>query len=407
MPKFYNIKYFATFIGILFSSILLCLETASARYASIVIDAKSGKVLHASNPDRRRYPASLTKMMTLYMLFDALDRGKLTLNQRLKVSRRAQGMAPSKLGLKRGQTIKVKDAILALITKSANDVAVVVAESLGRTEVKFAQMMTKKARAIGMRKTRFRNASGLPNRRQVSTARDMAILAQHLIDDFPQFYHFFGTQRFSYKRRSFRNHNNLLKNYPGVDGIKTGYIRASGFNLVASSKRRGRRLIGVVFGGKSAKSRDHHMRRLFERAFALVPKNRKSHPKVSMVKRSDRPNSNTVPATQVAFRAPAVPTDRVRRWAIQVGAFSQSSAARMAAYGAAGRLQGVADHGRVAIVSHGKERGVLYRAQIVGMSQREAVKSCSFLRARRHDCVAVPPLTQLHSEGRRRHIRSR
>ena len=396
MPKFYNIKNFATFIGMLFSCILLCQETASARYASIVIDAKSGKVLHASNPDRRRYPASLTKMMTLYMLFDALDRGRLTLNQRLKVSRRAQGMAPSKLGLKRGHTIKVKDAILALITKSANDVAVVVAESLGRTEVKFAQMMTKKARAIGMRKTRFRNASGLPNRRQLSTARDMAILAQHLIDDFPQFYHYFGTQRFSYKRRSFHNHNNLLKNYPGVDGIKTGYIRASGFNLVASSKRRGRRLIGVVFGGKSAKSRDRHMRRLFERAFALVPKNRKNRPAATMVKRGDRekPKMKTVPATQVAFRDPAISTDRVRRWAIQVGAFSQSSAARMAAYGAAGRLQGVADHGRVAIVSHGKKRGILYRAQIIGMSQREAVKSCSFLRARRHDCVAVPPLTQ-------------
>ena len=396
MPKFYNIKYSATFIVMLFSSILLCQETASARYASIVIDAKSGKVLHASNPDRRRYPASLTKMMTLYMLFDALDRGRLTLNQRLKVSRRAQGMAPSKLGLKRGHTIKVKDAILALITKSANDVAVVVAESLGRTEVKFAQMMTKKARAIGMRKTRFRNASGLPNRRQVSTARDMAILAQHLIDDFPQFYQYFGTQRFSYKRRSFHNHNNLLKNYPGVDGIKTGYIRASGFNLVASSKRRGRRLIGVVFGGKSAKSRDRHMRRLFERAFALVPKNRKNRPAATMVKRGDRekPKMKTVPATQVAFRDPAISTDRVRRWAIQVGAFSQSSAARMAAYGAAGRLQGVADHGRVAIVSHGKKRGILYRAQIIGMSQREAVKSCSFLRARRHDCVAVPPLTQ-------------
>ena len=396
MPKFYNIKYFAIFVGILFLSILLCQGTASARYASIVIDAKSGKVLHASNPDRRRYPASLTKMMTLYMLFDALDRGRLTLNQRLKVSRRAQGMAPSKLDLKRGHTIKVKDAILALITKSANDVAVVVAESLGRTEVKFAQMMTKKARAIGMRKTRFRNASGLPNRRQLSTARDMAILAQHLIDDFPQFYHYFGTQRFSYKRRSFHNHNNLLKDYPGVDGIKTGYIRASGFNLVASSKRRGRRLIGVVFGGKSAKSRDRHMRRLFERAFALVPKNRKNRPAATMVKRGDRekPKIKTVPATQVAFRAPAIPTDRVRRWAIQVGAFSQSSAARTAAYGAAGRLQGVANHGRVAIVSHGKERGILYRAQIIGMSQHEAVKACSFLLARRHDCVSVPPLTQ-------------
>lgn len=395
MKMTYNIRNISVFIGILFSLSVWESNSASARYASIVVDAKSGKVLHASNPDRRRYPASLTKMMTLYMIFDALDRGKISLNQRLKVSRLAQGMAPSKLGLKRGQSIKVKDAILALITKSANDVAVVVAEALGGTEVKFAQKMTKKARSIGMRKTRFRNASGLPNRRQVSTARDMAVLAQRLIDDFPQFYHFFGTQRFNYKRRTFRNHNKLLRNYPGVDGIKTGYIRASGFNLVASSKRHGRRLIGVVFGGKSAKSRDRHMRRLFERAFALVPKKRTRYPATTAeaIEKS-KPRNATVRQVALQQTKTFKSNDRVRRWAIQVGAFSQSSAARLAAYGAAGRLQGVADHGRVAVVMHKQERGRLYRAQIVGMSQREAVKSCTYLRARRHECVAVPPLTQ-------------
>ena len=260
------------FISVLLLGVAFFQSSANARYASIVVDEQTGKVLHASNPDRRRYPASLTKMMTLYMVFDALKRGKLKLNQRLKVSRRAQGMAPSKLGLRRGQTITVKDAILALITKSANDVAVVVAEALGKTEINFAKMMTAKAKSLGMLKTRFRNASGLPNRRQISTARDMATLARRLIKDYPQFYHFFGTQRFSYKRRTYRNHNKLLRAYPDVDGIKTGYIRASGFNLVASTKRYGRRLIGVVFGGKSAKSRDRHMRKLFNRAYALIPK---------------------------------------------------------------------------------------------------------------------------------------
>ena len=214
-------KNIAVFIVSIFVFVFAIVDPISARYASMVVDAKTGKILHASNPDRKRYPASLTKMMTLYMVFDALERKKLTLNQRLKVSRRAQGMPPSKLGLKRGKTIRVKDAILALITKSANDAAVVVAEALGGTEIKFAQMMTKKARQIGMRRTKFRNASGLPNRRQVSTARDMATLARRLIRDFPQYYHFFGTQRFSYKRRTFRNHNKLLANYPGVDGIKT------------------------------------------------------------------------------------------------------------------------------------------------------------------------------------------
>ena len=388
-----SIKNISIFIFSSFVFIFSSVNPTSARYASMVVDAKTGKVLHASNPDRKRYPASLTKMMTLYMVFDALERKKLTLNQRLKVSRRAQGMAPSKLGLQRGQTIRVKEAILALITKSANDAAVVVAEALGGTEIKFAQMMTKKARQIGMRRTKFRNASGLPNRRQVSTARDMATMARRLIRDFPQYYHFFGTQRFSYKRRTFRNHNKLLANYPGVDGIKTGYIRASGFNLVASTKRHGRRLIGVVFGGKSAKSRDRHMRRLFERAYTLVPKKRK-HYTTMTAKATEQTQSKLISARRASAskgRTYSGP-DRVRRWAIQVGAFSQSSAARLAAYGAAGRLQGVADHGRVAIVMYQQERGRLFRAQIVGMSQREAVKSCSYLRARRHACVAIPPV---------------
>lgn len=389
-----NTKNISIFIASLFVFLFASTDPTFARYASIIVDAKTGKVLHASSPDRKRYPASLTKMMTLYMVFDALERKKLTLNQRLKVSRRAQGMAPSKLGLKRGQTIRVKDAILALITKSANDAAVVVAEAIGGTEIKFAQMMTKKARKIGMRRTKFRNASGLPNRRQVSTARDMATLARRLIQDFPQYYHFFGTQRFSYKRRTFRNHNKLLANYPGVDGIKTGYIRASGFNLVASTKRHGRRLIGVVFGGKSAKSRDRHMRRLFERAYALVPKKRNRYPTTTAeATEQTRPKVASTQRASVSKGRTYSGPDRVRRWAIQVGAFSQSSAARLAAYGAAGRLQGVANHGRVAIVMHQQDQGRLYRAQIVGMSQREAVKSCSYLRARRHACVAIPPVT--------------
>ncbi len=384
------------FISILLFCITIFQSSADARYASIVIDERTGKVLHASNPDRQRYPASLTKMMTLYMVFDALDRGKLKLNQRLRVSRRAQGMAPSKLGLKRGQSITVKDAILALITKSANDVAVVVAESLGKTEINFAKMMTRKARTLGMRKTRFRNASGLPNRRQVSTARDMATLARKLITDFPQFYHLFKTQRFSYKRRTYRNHNRLLRAYPGVDGIKTGYIRASGFNLVASTKRYGRRLIGVVFGGKSAKSRDRHMRKLFERAYALFPK-RKKHFASNTAKdfhKTAKPRSRIAKATYPQkFKSNQ---NRIRRWAIQVGAFSQSSSARLAAYGAAGRLQGrgVAEHGRVAVVMHKQARNRLYRAQIVGMSQRDAMKSCTYLRAQQQACVAIPPMLQ-------------
>jgi D-alanyl-D-alanine carboxypeptidase len=249
---------------------LAVVPQAAARYASIIIDADTGRVLYEVNADTRNYPASLTKMMTLYMAFEALEKGKLRLNENLKVSKRASGMAPSKLGLKRGQTIKVKDIILALVTKSANDAAVVLAEALAGTETRFAKRMTAKARELGMSRTNFRNASGLPNRRQLSTARDMAILAQALINRYPKYYHYFSTTNFSYKGRRHRNHNSLLTKYDGTDGIKTGYIRASGFNLVASAVRDGRRIIGVVFGGKSSRSRDKHMAKLLDRGFTRV-----------------------------------------------------------------------------------------------------------------------------------------
>ena len=242
------------------------------RYASIVIDAGTGEVLHADKADRRAYPASLTKMMTLYLLFEAVDQGRLGLNQKLPVSRRAAGMPPSKLGLKRGQSIRVKDAIKALVTKSANDVAVVVAEALGGSEQKFARLMTEKARTLGMTRTTFRNASGLPNNRQLSTARDMARLARALQRRYPHHYAVFKTKAFSYKGRRYKNHNKLLSNYAGTDGIKTGYTHASGFNLAASTVRDGRRLIAVVFGGKTAKSRDRHMRKLLDRSFAKLAK---------------------------------------------------------------------------------------------------------------------------------------
>ncbi len=257
---------------------LIVVPQALARYASIVIDAETGQVLYEVNADTRNYPASLTKMMTLYMAFEALQKGKLRLNDNLTVSKRAARMPASKLGLRHGQSIKVKDAILALITKSANDAAVVLAEALGGTESKFARRMTAKAKDLGMSRTSFRNASGLYNRRQMSTARDMATLGQALITHFPDYYHYFSTTSFSYNGRRFRNHNALLKKYDGTDGIKTGYIRASGYNLVASAVRDDRRLIGVVFGGKSARSRDKHMVKLLDRGFKRVAKGVKPAP---------------------------------------------------------------------------------------------------------------------------------
>ncbi len=277
-----------------FAGALLTTAPAQAKYASIVIDAESGEVLYAKNSNTRNHPASLVKMMTLYMVFDALEKRKLKLNQGLRVSRRAAGMPPSKLGLRRGQTIRVKEAILALVTKSANDVAVVVAEAIGGTESQFAQKMTKKARQLGMKRTTFRNASGLPNRRQLSTARDMATLAKALIRDFPQYYHYFGTKKFKFRGRTYRNHNKLLRTYAGADGIKTGYIRASGYNLVASSVRNGRRVIAVVFGGKTSRSRNRHTATLLDRGFK----------RLTMIARSYPPPPPRKPTAIAAARAP-------------------------------------------------------------------------------------------------------
>ena len=257
-------------LSVLVMSQVFATETAEARYASIVVDGETGEVLRSRNADIRRYPASLTKMMTLYLLFEAIDEGRLSLTSKLKVSKRAAGQPASKLGLRAGSTIRVEDAIKALAVKSANDIAVVVAEALGGTEVEFARQMTRKAKALGMSRTTFRNASGLPNRKQRSTARDMAQLARALMRDFPHRYHYFDDESFRYRGRVHRSPNKLLGSYRGMDGIKTGYIRASGFNLAASAERDGRRVVAVVFGGKTARSRNRHMANLLDLGFTRI-----------------------------------------------------------------------------------------------------------------------------------------
>ncbi|PPR28402.1 MAG: D-alanyl-D-alanine carboxypeptidase DacF [Alphaproteobacteria bacterium MarineAlpha10_Bin1] len=223
-------------IFILCAAMLLAgTKQSEAGYASIVLDGDTGEVLRSRNADTRNYPASLTKMMTLYMLFEELDGGRMQMNTKMSVSKRAAGQPASKLGLKRGTTITVRHAIMALATKSANDVATVIAEAIGGTEWEFAAAMTNRARSLGMKRTRFRNASGLPNRKQLSSARDMGVLAMAILRDFPHYYHYFSADKITFKGKTHRTHNNLLNRYPGMDGMKTGYIRASGFNLVASA----------------------------------------------------------------------------------------------------------------------------------------------------------------------------
>jgi len=237
-------------------------------YADIVVDAKTGMVLHQSHADRRRHPASLTKIMTLYLLFERLDAGTIKLDTPLPVSERASRQAPTKLGLKPGETIAVEDAIKGLVTKSANDVAVVVAEALAGNEDEFARQMTRKARALGMQHTVYRNASGLPNDEQVTTARDQALLGVAIQERFPSYYRYFSTKHFVFRGNNMRNHNHLLGRVDGVDGIKTGYTRASGFNLVTSVHRGRRYIVAVVLGGRSSRRRDARMRHLIETQIA-------------------------------------------------------------------------------------------------------------------------------------------
>jgi D-alanyl-D-alanine carboxypeptidase len=236
-------------------------------FSAMAIDAYSGKALYERSPDEPRYPASLTKMMTLYLVFQDLQAGKITKNSRFTVSAYAASRAPSKLGLKPGQTIRVEDAILALVTKSANDVAATIGENLGGSEAKFAERMTRTARSIGMTRTTFRNASGLPDAQQRTTARDMATLGLRLQRDFPKEFAYFSRPSFTFAGRVVRTHNRLLGRMRGVDGIKTGYTRASGFNLVTSAGRDGRRLVGVVMGGASGGARNRYMAAMLETAF--------------------------------------------------------------------------------------------------------------------------------------------
>ncbi len=242
-------------------------QAATPPTASLVMDAYSGKILYSRNADEYRYPASLTKVMTLYLLFEGLEAKKFTLKSRITMTPRGAGMPPSKLGLRAGQTISVEDAILALVTRSANDVASAVGAFLAGTEDEFAVKMTRKAHELGMSRTTYKNASGLPNSAQKTTARDQAKLAKRIREDFPQYYHYFSTEYFVWGKSRIRNHNHLLGKYEGTTGLKTGYTNASGFNLTATVERDDKFLIGVVMGGKKAKLRDAQMVEILDKAF--------------------------------------------------------------------------------------------------------------------------------------------
>lgn len=241
----------------------------NARYAAIVVDAESGEVLFARHADSRRYPASITKVMTLYLAFEALAEGKIKLDDVITVSPRAASQPPSKLGLAAGQTITVDDAMRATAVRSANDMAMALAEHIGGSQDRFAAQMTLKARELGMTQTRYVNPNGLPDARQLTSARDLAILARAVMRDYPQYYRYFGLHDWAYNGREYRNTNGLLRGGEGYDGMKTGYTNASGYNLAASAVRDGRRIITIVLGGRSTASRNAHVAALMDTGFEV------------------------------------------------------------------------------------------------------------------------------------------
>lgn len=309
-------------------------DSSSPKFASIIVDGNSGSVLQATSPDGIRHPASLTKIMTLYLLFERLESGRMKLDTEMPVSQHAADQDPTKLNLRAGQTIRVEDAIKGLVTRSANDAAVVIAEAIGGDEDDFAQMMTRKARSLGMSKTVYRNANGLPNDEQVTTARDQATLGRAIQERFPRYYRYFATSTFNWRGQSIRNHNHLLGSVEGVDGIKTGYTRASGFNLVTSMRRGNRHLIGVVLGGRSGGSRDATMRNLLAEN---LEKGATTHTVVAVTERNgadantdvaDASETSARPAPQVqqAAAAPA-PETAPQRLASRLSALAAATAA--------------------------------------------------------------------------------
>ncbi len=383
------------------------------KYAAFVMDAKTGRVLFSRNANALRYPASLTKMMTLYVTFQELEAGRISKNTRFRVSRLAAGQAPSKLGLRAGQRISVEKLILALVTKSANDAAVVLAEGISKTHSRFARRMTTTARGLGMKRTTFKNANGLPNRKQRTTARDMSTLALRLITDFPQYYPYFRVRAFTYAGRTYYSHNRLLRNFAGTDGIKTGYTRASGFNLTSSVRRDGKHLIGVVLGGKTSKWRDQHMRTILTRAF---PKAKASSVLVAKRKTRIKPaalrkvvttinNRQRQKLTQLIARNSLKATTSVVKfvqptshgkdisslWQIQVGAFAQRKMAK-------DRLDFILDkkfeplkNAKSNIMQARKNGRDLFRVRFAGLDEDGAEAVCMSLQDDAVGCYAMAP----------------
>jgi D-alanyl-D-alanine carboxypeptidase len=373
--------------------------------AAILIEADTGTVLSQTKPDMPVYPASLVKMMTLYMAFSALNEGRLTLNQRLPVSAEAERQVPSKLWLKAGESVRVRDLILSLVVRSANDAAVVLAEGLAGSEAAFAEQMTATARRLGMSRTVFRNASGLPNPEQRTTARDMARLALALHQEFPREFNYFSVQEFKFRGETFTGHNRVTRNYDGADGIKTGFTRASGFNLASSVERDGRRLIGVVLGSPSWQVRDRQMVQMLDRGFAalaaievarapdtVLPSTeaRKTAGAMARLAAVTSPigRAQAAPMVKPAVR-PAAQTAAAGQRHVQLGAFRARQSAEKVAK-AASRLP-AAKGKTVRIVKRPSGNRQLYSVQLSSFTEQAARTACANLKKKKWTCFVVRP----------------
>jgi D-alanyl-D-alanine carboxypeptidase len=393
-------------------------ESATPRVAAaIVVDMNTGSILYKQEAETPRHPASLTKMMTLYVLFGYLRAGTIKPDTELVVTPHAASQAPTKLGLKPGSTITVTDAAKALVTQSANDAAATIAENLAGTEPNFARVMTDTGRRIGMTKTVFRNASGLPNEEQVTTARDMAILAAHLIHDYPEYYELFATRYFTYKGRKYRNHNKLLFGYKGTDGIKTGYTRASGFNLTASVHRGNKHLLAVVLGGKTGSQRDIATRALLDKYMPSASETKPTKgqlvaslvgappPKLPAIQKpapktaSAEPPSPSAPAegdtaeSDSSDKRSAAERSRTARYAgtyhVQVGAFTSQAEAENRLGMVQQRAVDLLKGHQPFTASFVKNDTEWYRARFAGFSQDSAKSTCAALKKRSLECAIM------------------
>ena len=368
------IRFFGIILIVMLMISVSAAHAAKRSISSIMIDAETGKVLFASNADERRAPASLTKMMTLYITFNALDKGMISMEDKLPVSRTAANRSPTKLGLKVGEKIKVKDAIMALIVRSANDCATVLAEGLGYKEDKFAQTMTQVAKELGMKNTIFKNASGLPNRAQISTARDMAVLGAAIYHHFPEYYKLFSAKKFSYNGKTYYTHNHLLKSFEGADGLKTGYTNAAGYNIVTSAHRDGNRVIAVTMGHNTIKGRDRQIAQMMNRGLK----------KLALADNIVSPNiyaQNTNEVKKIAVE---------NTWGVQVGAFSNYVKAHK--YALSIRQQVNTPSVRNSIIDiepTNKGSAVVYRSKLIGLKKNEADNTCNRLKKTNKSCIVI------------------